>query len=162
VSYSAESLAALPIRALLALPVAVVALTLTQGHWTTSFVGLAAFAASLVGAWFITFFVMAIVGTLSFFIESSSSIFEIWLMSFMLLSGYLIPLELFPAWLRAIAYVLPFRYTLGFPVELLIGMVPANAVVRGLLVEWAYVVASFGGAILFWRAGVRRFGAFGG
>jgi ABC-2 type transport system permease protein len=142
--------------------VALVALLSAGDRWITAPARLAAFALSLVGAWLITYFVMAIIGTLSFFMESSTSVFEIWLMSFMLLSGYLIPLELFPAWVRSIAYVLPFRYTLGFPVELLIGMVPIGSVVGGLLIEWAYVGVSFVGAVWFWRAGVRRYGAFGG
>ena len=92
----------------------------------------------------------------------SSSIFEIWLMSFMLLSGYLIPLELFPPWARAIAYALPFRYSQGFPVELLIGMIPDDRIGHDLLVQWTYVLVSLGGALWFWRAGLRRFGAFGG
>jgi ABC-2 type transport system permease protein len=160
--YSAESLAALPIRAALTLPVAAIALSISRNHFVVTPSRLAAFALSMVGAWLITFFVMAIVGTLSFFIESSSSIFEIWLMSFMLLSGYLIPLELFPPWARTIAYLLPFRYTLGFPVELLTGMIPAGGAPRGLAIQWIYVLVSFFGALSFWRAGLRRFGAFGG
>ena len=160
--YSAESLAALPIRAALTLPVAALALWLSHEHLVATPGRLAAFALSMVGAWLITFLVMAMVGTLSFFMESSSSIFEIWLMSFMLLSGYLIPLELFPPWARAIAYVLPFRYSQGFPVELLIGMIPAAQIGRDLLVQWVYVLGSAVGALWFWRAGLRRFGAFGG
>jgi ABC-2 type transport system permease protein len=161
-SYSAESLAALPIRAALTLPVAALALWVTREHVVITAGRLAVFALSLVGAWLITFLVMAIVGTLSFFIESSSSIFEIWLMSFMLLSGYLIPLELFPPWARTIAYVLPFRYSQGFPVELLIGMIPDDRIGHDLAVQWTYVLVSLCGALWFWRAGVRKFGAFGG
>jgi ABC-2 type transport system permease protein len=162
VAYSAESLAALPIRAGLALPVAALAYAVSRDHVVVTAGGLTIFAVSLVGAWLITFLVMALVGTLSFFMESSSSVFEIWLMSFMLLSGYLIPLELFPPWAKTVAELLPFRYTLGFPVELLIGMVPPGGIARGLAIQWSYVVTSAFGALLFWRAGIRRFGAFGG
>jgi len=162
ISYSAESLAALPIRAALALPVAVLAMAITDHRWASTPARLASFALSLAGAWLITFSVMAIIGTLSFFMESSTSVFEIWLMCFMLLSGYLIPLELLPGWVREIAYVLPFRYTLGFPVELLTGLEPAGGIAHGLFVEWSYVGALLVIAHLFWRLGLRRFGAFGG
>jgi len=31
------------------------------------------------------------------------------------------PLELFPPWLRAVTAALPFRYTVAFPVETIIG-----------------------------------------
>ena len=40
-------------------------------------------------------------------------------------------LELFPAWVKDIAYLLPFRYTLGFPVEILIGMSSSTPSPRG-------------------------------
>jgi ABC-2 type transport system permease protein len=103
-----------------------------------------------------------VVGSLSFFMESSTSIFDIWLAFFMLLSGYLVPLELFPSWVRSIAEVLPFRYTLGFPVEILIGMSSDADIARGLLIQLGYCCGSAALALVMWRAGVRRFGAYGG
>jgi ABC-2 type transport system permease protein len=163
VAYSAENLAALPIRAALALPVCVVALVIVEpGALPTAPVTLAALAASLLGAWLINFFTMALVGTLAFFMESSSSIFELWLIAFMLLSGYLVPLELFPPWLRDASAVLPFRYTLAFPVEVLTGMLRGRAVLHDLAVQWAYVTGAGAAALLGWRAGIRRFAAYGG
>jgi ABC-2 type transport system permease protein len=161
-AYSAENLAAVPLRALFAAPVAIIGLVAGGARLPATPAHLAAFFLSLVGAWVITYFVMAMIGTLSFFIESSASIFELWLASFMLLSGYLVPLELFPPWLRRVTDVLPFRYTLGFPVEVLIGLSSPPEIARGLLVQWSYCAASCGGALVLWRVGVRRFGAFGG
>jgi ABC-2 type transport system permease protein len=160
--YSADNLAAIPLRMVFSAPLAVIVLasggaTLPHEPHTA-----AAFVLSLLGAWVITFFVMVIVGSLSFFIESSMSIFDIWLVFFMLLSGYLVPLELFPSWARDLASVLPFRYTLGFPVEILIGMSDDAAIARGLAMQAAYGVGSAVVALAMWRAGVRRFGAFGG
>jgi ABC-2 type transport system permease protein len=89
-------------------------------------------------------------------------VFEIWLVSFMLLSGYLVPLELFPAWLRDLSNVLPFRYTLAYPVEILTGMIGGERLVRDLGVQWAYVAGITTAALLAWRAGLRRFAAYGG
>jgi ABC-2 type transport system permease protein len=123
---------------------------------------LAALAGSLLGAWLINFFTMALIGVLAFFIESSSSIFEIWLVAFMLLSGYLVPIELFPPALRAASAALPFRYTLAFPVEVLTGLVDRRGMLEGLAAQWAYVVGTGGLALLAWRAGLRRFAAYGG
>jgi ABC-2 type transport system permease protein len=162
VVYSADNLAAIPLRALFAAPLAL--FTIASGGATVPHQPhlVAAFLASLFGAWIITFFVMVIVGSLSFFMESSTSIFDIWLAFFMLLSGYLVPLELFPSWVRSIADVLPFRYTLGFPVEILIGMSSEAEIARGLAIQYGYACASAALGLLLWRAGVRRFGAFGG
>lgn len=165
-AYSAENLSALPLRAALSVPVALLALfavdrgALAPGTMTAP--RLAIFAFSLLGAWLINFLTMAIIGSLAFFVESSTAIFELWLVAFMLLSGYLLPLELFPPWLRAVTAVLPFRYTVAFPVETLIGLLGVGEALRELAVQWAFVAASAAGARFAWRAGIKRFGAFGG
>ncbi len=163
VAYSAENLSALPLRAALSLPIAVIMLLVIEpSARPSSPVTLAALAVALLGAWLINFFTMAFVGTLAFFLESSTAIFEIWLVAFMLLSGYLFPLQLFPPWLRDLANALPFRYTLAFPVEVLTGMARGGDLARGLAVEWAYVAGTGVATLLSWRAGLRRFSAYGG
>lgn len=161
--YSAENLAALPLRAALAVPIALIALATTGGsHVTHDPVILGVVLASLFGAWLINFFTQALIGTLAFYAESSTSAFEVWLATSMLLSGYLLPLELFPGWVRTATDVLPFRYTIGFPVEALTGMSTRLQVVGELGAQWLWVTALGLCTLLAWRAGVRRFAAFGG
>jgi ABC-2 type transport system permease protein len=60
------------------------------------------------------------------------------------------------------AAVLPFRYMLGFPVEVLIGLLDPRAALAQLAVQWGYVLVVFSCAMLVWRTGLRRFNAFGG
>ncbi len=163
ITYSAENLSALPLRAAMALPITVVTLVVMEpAALPTSPLRLAVLALSLLGAWLINFLTMATIGTLAFFLESSTAIFEIWLVAFMLLSGYLVPLELFPNWLRAASTALPFRYTLAFPVEVLTGLRDTEGMLRDLAVQWAYVLGMGAAAMLGWRAGLRRFSAYGG
>ena len=163
VTYSAENLSALPLRAALALPLTVLALVFIEpGSLPRSPLGVGVLLVSLLGAWLINFFTMAMIGTLAFFFESSTAVFEIWLCAFMLLSGYMVPLELFPPWLRAVSAALPFRYTLAFPVEVMTGMLRGQAMLHDLAVQWAYVAGSGAAALVGWRAGLKRFGAFGG
>jgi ABC-2 type transport system permease protein len=162
VVYSADNIAAIPLRALFAAPLALIGITSGGTALPHEPHRVVALFLSLFGAWFITFFVMVIIGCLSFFMESSASIFDIWIACFMILSGYLVPLELFPSWVRGVAEVLPFRYTLGFPVEILIGMSSDAAIARGLVIQLAYGCGSAAMALALWRSGVRRFGAFGG
>jgi ABC-2 type transport system permease protein len=162
VVYSADNLAAIPLRMVFSAPLAVIAIVSGGATLPHEPHVVMAFLLSLIGAWIITFFVMVIIGSLSFFMESSISVFDIWLAFFMVFSGYLVPLELFPSWMRDLAEALPFRYTLGFPVEILIGLQKGNAIVRGLTIQAAYAVASAALGLAMWRAGLRRFGAFGG
>jgi ABC-2 type transport system permease protein len=77
-------------------------------------------------------------------------------------AGQIAPLALLPAALRGVATVLPFRWLLAFPVELLQGVLTPREALIGLGMQLFWVVAI---AVLMqtvWRAGVRRYAAFGG
>jgi ABC-2 type transport system permease protein len=89
-------------------------------------------------------------------------IFEVWLGLHFILSGYLVPQQLMPSWVLPISNVLPFRYSLGFPVETMIGLNTTAQALRDLGVQWLYVVALFAATLAVWRRGMRRFVAFGG
>ncbi|WP_437587613.1 ABC transporter permease [Sorangium sp. So ce1000] len=162
-AYAAENLAALPLRAALCLPIAVVALVATSGErfQPTAF-ELGLWVVSLVGAWAINFFTMALIGSLAFVIDSSTAVFDVYLAAFMIFAGYLVPIELFPSWLADLARVLPFRYSLAFPVELITGLLAPGRALTELAAQWAFAAASAVAALVAWRAGVRRFAAFGG
>jgi ABC-2 type transport system permease protein len=162
-AYAAENLAALPLRAALALPVAGVALWLTSADRVTHDpLLLALFPLTVLGGWLITFLAMAIVGTLAFRVDSATSLFEIWMGLFGIFSGYLVPLELFPPWVIALARLLPFRSMLGFPVELIIGHLTRPQVLLELAIQWGWIGLLFLGARAAWRSGLRHFAAFGG
>jgi ABC-2 type transport system permease protein len=162
-AYAAENLAALPLRAAISLPVAGVALWVTAGERLTHDpLLLAIFPLTVLGGWLITFLAMAIVGTLAFRVDSATSLFEIWMGLFGVFSGYLVPLELFPDWVRALARVLPFRSMLGFPVELVIGLLPRQQALLELVIQWGWIALLLAGARLAWRAGLRHHAAFGG
>jgi ABC-2 type transport system permease protein len=163
VHYAAENVAAMPLRAVIALPIALVLLGVLGGERITHDpLLLAAFPAALLGAWLITFLAMAIIGALAFWVDSAGSLFQVWLGLFGVFSGYLVPLELFPPALAAAARFLPFRYMLAFPVEMLIGLIPRPRALLELAIQWLFVAALALGARASWRLGLRRYAAFGG
>lgn len=160
-AYCAEQLASVPLRALISLPVAIALVVWTDAAFLpVAWLG-ALVPVAILGAWLITFLAMFVLGTLGLYLEKSLALFEVWLGLFAVFSGYLIPLELLPRWLQAIAAWLPFRWTLAFPVELLTGLVTPATVARGLATQWAWVVALYVVARAVWNAGVRRFEAVG-
>jgi ABC-2 type transport system permease protein len=119
-------------------------------------------AGALAGAWALTFFALVIIGSLGLFIERSMSIFNIYLGVYTVLSGYLLPLDLMPAWVQGVAAWAPFRFMLSFPVEIVIGAHRDPWTSLGLLgVQWVYVAVSVGLALLLWQLGVRRYEAYG-
>ena len=162
-TYLAENLAALPMRFVVAVPI-FIATTLLLGPsiWVRDPVQLAIIPLSLLGAFLLTFLPMAMIGTLSLWWESSIALYDLWLGMYTVFSGYVVPLELFPAELGRIVGWLPFRQMLAFPVENALGMLTRAQALEQLAIQWSYVLVFASGAMLLWRAGIKRFAAFGG
>ena len=163
VAYAAENLSAMPVRLAVSAPVALLALFVVGGsHVTHDPLLLALFPLTLLGAWLITYLAMAAVGTLAFWFDSATSLFDVWLGLFGVLSGYLVPLSLYPRWVEELSRWLPFRYMLAFPVELVTGAMSRTQALAQLAVQWGFVAVLFLVAAGMWRLGLRRFSAFGG
>lgn len=162
-AYAGENVAAIPLRALMALPVVAAALLwlgseqLSADPLAWLFVPL-----SIAGAWLITFFSMAAIGSLGFLWESTLSVYQVWLGMYFVFSGYTVPLELFPPALAVLIEWLPFRFLLSFPVEVMLGLIDREALYMAFAVQWAYVLAFALVALGIWRVGLRRYAAFGG
>jgi ABC-2 type transport system permease protein len=160
--YVMLNLATVPVRVILAAPIAVAVLVATGGMtvlgdpWLWPLVPLA-----IALAWLLNFVVQLAVGCLSFWLTKASQLFDIWLGLFIVLSGYTVPTSLFPAGLAEVARVLPFHAVLGFPVELLVGRLGLYEAVQGLALQamWIAIIGSV--AAVLWRRGLRAYGAFG-
>lgn len=161
-SWMANHLAAVPLRAALVLPVAVIMLVATGGSRTaTDPLVIALIPLAILGSWGITFAVNAAIGSLGMLMERSLAIWEVWLAGFAVLSGYLVPHAIMPPWMQQVSDWLPFRYMLGFPVEMMIGMADRAAALRGLAFQWSMVLILGAVATVAWRAGLKRFEAYG-
>jgi ABC-2 type transport system permease protein len=77
------------------------------------------------------------------------------------LSGQIAPLALLPGWVKTIAAILPFRWSVAFPVELLLGRVSPLQALEGFAVQAAWLAASLLLLRVVWRAGVRVYSAVG-
>jgi ABC-2 type transport system permease protein len=162
-AYGAQHLAAVPMRALIVSPILGILVYAAGDRLAVRAPALLGiFLASLFGAWLLIFFTMVLVGALAFFVESAIAVFELWLAVHAIFSGYLVPLEALPSWIGRAAAVMPFRFMLGYPVEILVGLMGPGEALRQLAVQWGYVLVLFSAALLVWRTGVRRFAAFGG
>lgn len=161
VTYAALHLSAIPLRALVALPFTVLLLVSTAGDLLVTDARLLIFAVSLAGAWVLTFFAMMLIGSLGLFLDKSLAVFDVYLGLFAVLSGYLVPLALLPGWAQAIASAAPFRYMLAFPVELLTGRLSFEEALVQLGIQLAYAAVVVAAALRVWRAGIRRYEAYG-
>lgn len=163
--YAMEGLASIPMRLALAAPLGTFALVwFASDRLSRTMTSWLMWPAALLGAWLITLFINFAIGCLALFFDSSTRVLDIYLAAYFVASGYLMPVDLFPAKLRAVIDVLPFRYQIAFPVELMTARFDGDAsrALRSLAGQWMWVVALFGLMLITWKRGLRRFGAFGG
>lgn len=163
--YMAENLAALPLRVLLSLPMALVLAFVVGGRefshdpaiWLMVVLALCL-------AWLIIFFSMAILGTLALYLESSSSLWFMWQGLFFAFSGYLFPLPFLEAHAPRLFHALhglPFYYQSGFPLELMLGRHDRAAALHYLGIEACWALGLGLLLAVVWRAGVKRWNAYG-
>ena len=163
VSYATDNIAAQPLRGMLAIPVLLVLLIFSKTGGVTHDPRLWAMTAvAIVGSWAMQFTVMSIMGCLAFFLDSATSFFELWMGLWMVFSGYLIPLDLFPAWMQHVGLYLPFRFIIDVPVRMLLGRDTPMQALTMLGEQWLWVFGLLVGMRYAWRAGLKRYGAFGG
>lgn len=80
------------------------------------------------------------------------SIFRLYYLPELLLSGRLVPLAAFPAWAQTLADWTPFRYTLYFPAEILMRRLEPSQIATGFGHQLAWIAAfSALGCLLFER-----------
>ncbi len=121
----------------------------------------AVFAVAIWGAYLIRSVLLWVLGLVTFWTTRVSAVFELYFAAELVLSGRLVPLSLLPPWARGVAAVLPFQWTFGFPIEALVGRLPARQLLFGLAMQALWV--AIGGALvaLLWRASVRKYSAVG-
>jgi ABC-2 type transport system permease protein len=122
---------------------------------------LAATIPALVLAFLLRFLLEWTLAQAAFWTIRVSAINQTYFVLVLFLSGQVAPLSLFPHAIQVVASILPFRWMLGFPVELLLGrLTPAEAVV-GLGVQVLWVSLAYVLMRLVWRAGIRLYSAVG-
>ncbi len=162
VHYASENVAAMPLRLGIALPIALVLFFVAGDHLTRDPLLWTVFPVAVLGSWLITFLALSCIAALAFFVDSAVSVAQVWFGLFTILSGYILPLELFPGWFSDAARFLPFRYILAFPVEMMVGMTPRPQALLELGIQWLFVFGLALAARGAWRSGIRRYAAFGG
>jgi ABC-2 type transport system permease protein len=146
---------------LLWLPIAAVLSLLFRPTFDVSPLEATVFAVAIWGAYLIRSMLLWVLGMVTFWTTRVSALYDVYFTTELLLSGRLVPLALLPAWASGLAGMLPFKYTFGYPIEVLAGDLGTGELLAGLGLQAVWVAA---GALLVaavWRVGVRRYAAVG-
>jgi len=162
-SFAASHIAAIPFRGVVALPIAV-ALLLSSGSssLTTHPIQLAMLLPSIALAWIVTFAILFAIGALAFWITKSFAIFTLYFGLYNLLTGYLLPIKLMPAWITRIATYSPFPAMLSSPVRIMTEDLGTPDTLQIVAAQAGWAVATIALALYVWKLGIKRFEAVGG
>ncbi len=117
--------------------------------------------ASILLGIFINFFIHISLSLTSFWLEENSAFFWIYGKLVFTLGGMLIPLELFPEWLRNIAVNLPFAYVTYAPAKLAVDF-SLNRFVNTIAFQLVYLGIFFLLSLGIFRKGARALNVNGG
>jgi ABC-2 type transport system permease protein len=142
-------------------PVALIAWVSPAIHYPVDPPMFFAFLLSVITGYFLSFIMGSAFAMISFWSTLSGNVYGLWIGIGQFLAGWIAPLSLFPAWFRQIASWLPFRSTLGFPVEILTGQLSWPEIRLGFMVSLGWVLLFLVIYRTLWRVGLRRYEAVG-
>lgn len=120
------------------------------------------FLPALLLAWLLRFFWGYWLALLAFWATRADALLALQDALVFLLAGQVAPVALLPGLLQASATGLPFRYMVGFPVEILTGQLDAEAVRSGFALQLGWLAVALVLARLLWKRGLQRYAAIGG
>ena len=139
------------------LPIAAVLSLAFHPQLEVTAVEAAVFVVAIWGAYLIRTMLLWLLGMVSFWTTRVAALYELYFTAELLLSGRLVPLALMPAWALGLVKVTPFQWTFSFPIEVLVGDLPAGRLAAGLAAQALWTAAGALGVAVVWRFGVRRY-----
>ena len=100
-------------------------------------------------------------GLLALWVTRMSAVRQLYAVVLLFLSGQVAPLSLFPPQVQTATALLPFRWMVAFPVDVLLGHLTAGQTLIGLAAQGTWVVLTLALLAIAWRAGLRRYAAVG-
>jgi ABC-2 type transport system permease protein len=150
------------IRTCLFAPMFLILLFLYRSYLTDVHVHLGpVFWASLLLGHLVSFGFVSMMAMLALWTQEVTSVFELYYIPMMFLSGQLFPVALMPDWARFIAKIFPFYYTTGAPTEILIGRVTGTAALQVLAIQLVWFVGSILIGKVLWSKGLRHYSGVG-
>lgn len=119
------------------------------------------FAFGLFVAFLLNFLLFWCVGLAGFWLTEIGFLFEAIRIVIIAASGGIFPLSVFGSAGERVLSLLPFRYTIQFPVELLTGRLPRELLLPSFLISAFWIAALTVLSRALWKAGLRRFAAVG-
>jgi ABC-2 type transport system permease protein len=119
------------------------------------------FTVSMILAYLLRFLLEWSLALIAFWTTRTEAFNQMYFLLGLFLSGRIAPLDLLPQWLRAIADVLPFKWAIAFPVELVLGRLSTGEIASGLMTQAVWLAIGLVLHRVVWWRGVKKYSAVG-
>jgi ABC-2 type transport system permease protein len=143
------------------IPVAAALGVIFHPSFNLSFWSLALLVPSLVLACALRFAFEWTLALMAFWVTRVGAINQLYEVLFVVLSGYMAPLTLFPGAIQVLATLAPFRWMVAFPVDLALGRATLHDALAGLAIQAVWVGIAVVLLKIVWRAAARHYSAVG-
>jgi ABC-2 type transport system permease protein len=116
---------------------------------------------AMIVAFAVRFIMQYTFAMIAFWAERANRIEDLWFLSYLFLSGFMAPLDVFPPLVRTIALWTPFPYLVYMPAQLLTGRCDPGMIVYGFPVMIAWGSFFLGIWWIAWKRGLRHYSAMG-
>jgi len=120
------------------------------------------FLPALLLAYLLRFLMDYVLALLTFWSQRSDALLRLNDTLLFLFAGQVAPFALLPDKLQQATFLLPYRYMLGFPVEVLMGRLSPAQMGQGFLILIAWFLVTILLHQILWKRGLRRYTAVGG
>jgi ABC-2 type transport system permease protein len=120
------------------------------------------FLAALLLAWILRFLWGYWIALLAFWTARADALLTLQDSLIFLLAGQVAPVVLLPGILQKAAVILPFRYMVAFPVEILTGSLTGSELATGFAIQALWLGLAAVLTMVIWKRGLQRYAGFGG
>ncbi len=119
------------------------------------------FFVSVILGHLVSFTLVTMLAMIALFTQEAMSIFELYYLPAMLLSGSVFPIDVLPKWAQTVAHALPFYATAGAPTEMLIGRTAPSEILGVIATQLFWIGFSYLGYRLLWARGLKAYAGVG-
>ena len=109
----------------------------------------------------VSFSFVMMMSMLALFTQEVSSLFELYYIPMLFLSGQLFPIAMLPAWASHLAKLFPFYFMTGGPTEILIGRVQGDAAIHILVTQVVWIAICYVISKVLWSKGLKHYTGVG-
>lgn len=132
------------------------------GYFNISIISIVLFVMSIIFALLLNFSIYYCIGMSGFWMSEISRLFPAITIIFTVISGGIFPLDILGEKINNIISMLPFKYMLQFPVDIITGKMNVDNILYGLIFQFLWISFFMILSSMLWKRGLKKYVSIGG